>query len=59
MVASTVLVAVVTVTVAKGGIKHLRRMIEQLKQLETLANYDNKHNVDVSYSYSIIKKKKL
>lgn len=59
MVASTVLVTVITVTVAKGGIEHLRRMIEQLKQCETLANYDNKHNVDVSYSYSIIKKKKL
>ena len=59
MVASTVLVAVITVTVAEGGIDHLRRVIRQLEQCETLANYDNKHNVDVSYSYSIIKKKKL
>jgi len=49
---------VITLTIVGEGGRHLDRMLEQLEHYKTLANY-GKHNVDVSYSDSIIEKNKL
>ena len=53
---SIVTTAVITLTIAGEGGRHLDRMLEQLEHYKMLANFDG-HTVDISYSESVDQKK--